>query len=108
MPRTPLRLAGPGQLTNAAVTKYTVPASTKTIIRHIHVTNPSGAAVTFTASIGADAAGTRIFDAYSLAAGSVLDHFCYYVMEAAEILQALAGTTLTLNFTADGDQYTLG
>ena len=114
MARTPLRLSGPGQLTNAAVTKYTVPAVTKTIVRHIHVENPSGSAVTFTMSIGADAAGTRIFDAYSIpaaAAGvtnSVFDHYCYYVLEAAEIIQAFAGTTLVLVLTIDGDQLTLG
>ncbi|MGH7182117.1 MAG: hypothetical protein ACREJN_09085 [Nitrospiraceae bacterium] len=108
MPRTPLRFAGPGQLTNAAVTKYTVPAVTLSIMRHIHVTNPSGAAVTFTMSIGADAAGTRIFDGYSIAAGAILDHFCYYVLQPAEIVQALASVTTTLNLTIDGDQYTLG
>lgn len=114
MPRTPKRLAGPAQVSNAAATKYTVPASTKTIIRHVHVQNPSGAAVTFTASIGADAAGTRIFDAYSIPAAAagvtanVLDHFCYYVLEAAEIFQAFAGTNNILTLTIDGDELTLG
>ena len=108
MARIPKRLAGPGQLTNVAVTKYTCPALTKTVIRHVHVSNPSGAPVTFTMSIGADAAGTRVFDALSIAAGSVLDHFCYYIVDAAEIVQALAGTTLTINFTMDGDEIVLG
>ena len=108
MARIPKRLAGPAQVSNAAATKYTVPALTKTIIRHIHLENPSGAAVTFTASIGADAAATRIFDAYSIAAGAVFDHFCYYVMEAAEIFQAFAGTNLILTLTIDGDEIVLG
>lgn len=108
MPRIAKRLAGPAQVSNAAATKYTVPALTKTIIRHIHIQNPSGAAVTFTASIGADAAGTRIFDAYSIAAGSVLDHFCYYVMDVAEIFQAFAGTNNILVLTIDGDESVLG
>lgn len=108
MPRIAKRLAGPAQVSNAAATKYTVPALTKTIIRHIHVQNPSGAAVTFTCSIGADAAATRIFDAYSIAAGSVLDHFCYYILDAAEILQALAGTNNILTLTIDGDESVLG
>lgn len=108
MPRIAKRLAGPAQVSNAAATKYTVPALTKTIIRHIHVQNPSGAAVTFTMSIGADAAATRIFDAYSIAAGSVLDHFCYYILDAAEILQAFAGTNLILTLTIDGDESVLG
>lgn len=108
MARIPKRLYGPAQLTNAAATKYTVPALTKTIIRHIHIENPSAAAVTFTMSIGADAAATRLFDAYSIAAGTILDHFCYYIMDVAEILQALAGTTLVLVITIDGDEIVLG
>mgnify|MGYP001584387667 FL=1 len=81
---------------------------TKTVVRHVHVQNPSGSAVTFTMSIGADAAGVRIFDAYSIAANTVLDHFCYYVVEAAEIIQALAGTTNILTLTIDGDELVLG
>lgn len=108
MARIPKRLAGPALVTNAAATKYTVPATTKTVVKHIHVQNPSGGAVTFTMSIGADAAGTRIYDALSLAAGAVLDTFCYYVLEAAEVVQALAGTTNVLTLTIDGDELVLG
>lgn len=98
------RMAGPAQVSNAAATKYTVAAGRRGIIRHIHVQNPSGSAVTFTASIGADAAGTRIFDAFSLGANAILDHFCYYVLEAAEIFQAFAGTNNILTLTIDGDE----
>jgi hypothetical protein len=108
MARIAKRLAGPAQVSNVAATKYTVPALTKTVIRHIHVQNPSGSAVTFTLSIGADAAATRLFDAYSLAANTVLDHFCYYVVDAAEIVQALAGTNNILTLTIDGDEIVLG
>lgn len=114
MARTPKRLAGPATVSNAAATKYTVPALTKTIIRHIHVQNPSGSPVTFTMSIGADAAGTRIIDAFSIpaaAAGvtaSVVDFFCYYVVDAAEIVQAFAGTNAVLTLTINGDEITLG
>lgn len=114
MAKTPKRLAGPALVSNAAATKYTVPALTKTILRHIHVQNPSGSPVTFTLSIGADAAGTRLLDAFSIpaaAAGvtaSVLDIWCYYVLDAAEIVQALAGTNNILTLTLDGDEITLG
>jgi len=108
MAKTAKRLAGPAQVSNSAATKYTVPASTKTIIRHIHVQNPSGSAVTFTMSIGADAAGTRIYDAYSIAAGGVLDHYCYLVVDAAEIVQAFAGTNNVLTLAIYGDELTLG
>lgn len=108
MPRTAKRLAGPLLITNSVITRYTVPASTKTIIRNIHIQNNSGSAATVTMSIGADAAGTRIFDAYSIPANSVLDHWCYYVLEAAEIVQTNAGTTNVLALTMDGDEITLG
>ena len=108
MARIPTRLAGPALVTNAAATKYTVPSVTKTIVRHVHVQNPSVSAVTFTMSIGADAAGTRLFDAYNIPAGTVLDHYCYYVLAAAEIIQALAGTTNILTLTIDGDEIVLG
>lgn len=108
MARIALRLAGPAQVSNAAATKYTVPAGTKTIVRHVHVQNPSAGVVTFTMSIGADGAATRLFDAYNIAAGAVLDHFCYYVLEAAEIIQALSGTNNVLTLTIDGDEIVLG
>lgn len=108
MARIAKRLAGPAQVSNVAATKYTVPALTKTVIRHIHLQNPSGLAVTFTASIGADAAATRIFDALSISASSVLDHFCYYVLDVGEIFQALAGTNNILTLTIDGDEIVLG
>ncbi len=108
MPRIAKRLHGPAQISGAAATKYTVPAVTKTIIRHIHVQNPSGAAVTLTMSIGADAAAVRLFDAFSIGANQVFDHFCYYIMDAAEILQAFAGTANILVLTIDGDESVLG
>lgn len=108
MARTPKRLAGPAQVSNAAATKYTVPSTTKTIVRHIHVSNTSAGAVNFTMSIGTDATGTRIFDAYPVAASTVLDHFCYYIVDAAEIIQAFGSVNNQLTLTIDGDEITLG
>jgi hypothetical protein len=107
MARIAKRLHGPAQVSNAAATKYTVPAVTKAIIRHVHIQNPSASAVTFTMSIGNDAAAVRLFDAYSIGAGQILDHFCYYVLEAAEVIQALAGTNNILVLTIDGDESVL-
>lgn len=114
MARTPKRLAGPAQVATGPTTIYTVPASTKTILRHIRVQNPSGSPVTFTLSIGASAAATRLFDAFSVPAAAagvsnnMFDHFCYHVMEAAEILQVAAGTNLILTIVVNGDELTLG
>lgn len=97
------RLTGPAQLTNAAATVYTAPAGIRAVVRHIHVSNPSGAAVDFTASIGLDAAGTRVFDAYSVPSKGVLDHYCIYALEPGEAMQALGSTTAVLVLTIDGD-----
>lgn len=108
MPRIATRLAGPALVSNAAATKFTVAANQKVIVRHIHVINPTGSAVAFTASIGADAAGTRIFDAYSIGAGQILDHFGIYVLEETEIFQAFANTNNVLVLTIDGDTCVLG
>lgn len=72
------------------------------------VTRFSGPSLVITMSIGADAAGTRISDTYSIAAGQVLDHWCYYVLSAIEIIQALARTTNILTLTIDGDLAILG
>jgi predicted amidohydrolase len=108
MSTTNKRLAGPAQVSNAAATKYTVPASTTTILQHIHVFNPSGAAVGFTMSIGTDAAGTRLYDAYSIGAGQQLDMFVRIVLTAAEIVQAFASTTNVLTLTLTGQEITPG
>lgn len=108
MAKIPTRLAGPAQLTAAAATKYTVPALTKTIVKTIHFYNADTVARAVTLSIGADAAGTRIYDAFSIAAGAELDRFCYYVLDVGEIIQAFADVTLKVTLTLDGDQIVLG
>lgn len=108
MPRIAIRLAGPALVSNAAATKFTVAASEKYIVKHIHVINPTGSAATFTASIGADAAATRIFDAYTIGSNSVFDHYCMYPMDAAEIFQAFSGTNNVLNLTISGERSVLG
>jgi len=98
------RVHGPAAVSNAAATKYTVGSGLRAVIRHIHVSNTSAGAVNFTASIGADAAGTRIFDAYPIAANAVLDHYCAYQMAAAEILQALGSVNNQLVLTIDAEE----
>ena len=104
MARIAKRLAGPALVSNAAATKYTVPTSVRTIVRHIHISNPTGSSVDFTLSIGADAAATRLFDGFPISPDSVVDHFCYYVLTAAEIIQAFAGTNNVITLTIDGDE----
>jgi hypothetical protein len=107
MATTNKRLSGPAALTNAAATKYTVPAATVTILQHIHVTNPTGASITFTMSIGADAAGVRIYDAVAIPAGSMIDTFSKYVLNAGEIVQAFSSSTSAV-LTLNGQELTAG
>jgi len=107
MARIATRLHGPALVSNTAATKFTVAANEKNIVRHIHVSNPTVSAVAFTASIGTDAAGTRIFDALSIPAASVFDHFGLYVLEETEIFQAFAGTNNVLTLTIDGERSVL-
>lgn len=108
MPRTPTRIHGPAQVSNAASTKYTVPASNKLVIRRIHVYNPGAGTVNFTMSIGSDAAAVRIFDAYPVLEDVPLDAYGPYTLEAAEIIQALGSVNNQLVLTIDADLYTLG
>lgn len=107
MPRNPKRLRH-GPIDSTAETVYTVPASTRTIVRHIHVQNPGPTAATFTLSIGADGATTRIFDAVSIPANDYLDHWCYYVLEATEVMDADSSVDDLMILTIDGDEYTAG
>lgn len=107
MASTPKRLYGPAQPGNTTATRYTVPALTKTVVRHIHVSNPTGGAVTLTLSVGADAAAVRLFDGYSIPAGSTYDWWGYLVIDAAEIIAAHASAATSLTVTINGDERTL-
>lgn len=100
----PKRMSGPAQVSNAAATKYTTPTGRIAVVRNIHISNPSASAVTFTMSIGADAAATRVFDALSIPANSVYDSFAPLVLNAGELIQALAGTTNILTLTINGEE----
>lgn len=102
------RLAGPGLLSAAAVTKYTVPASTVGYLTQIHVANVTGTDATFTLSVGADAAGTELYTAVRIPANQSVDFYFSpaIALVAAEIVQALSGTANALNLTLLGYETT--
>ena len=99
---TAKRLSGPALLTGSAATVYTVPASTTTVLRNIHVCNETGTAATLTMSIGTDGAGKRLFMGFSVAANDVLDWSGAIVMAAAEVIQAFSGTASALTLVVSG------
>lgn len=100
---TPKRFSGPQFLTNAPVTQYTCPESTIAVIKRMRVSNPSGGAINFKLSLGADAANTRLYDVDIPANGS-LDVFGPFTLEDGQIVQAYAGTTNTLVLEIDGSE----
>lgn len=108
MPRTASRIYGPALIATGPATVYTVPALTKAVLRAIHVMNQTGTAATFTMSIGADGATTRIFATYSIAANAPYDSFVPFTVDAAEIITLSSGTNNALGITIMADLYTLG
>lgn len=104
MARVPKRLHGPAHVA-AMATKYTTPAQTRTIVRQIHGYNPSKRRhVLLTITIGQDGASKRIYDAYPVQPDGELDRFCYYVLEAGEVIQAGAEPPGVLTLTIGGDE----
>lgn len=100
MPDTLKRLAGPLALTATSATIYTVPASTTTSLRNIHVVNTTAGSLNFTMSIGVDAAGTRIYDALVIPAKSALAWDGLMVLTTTETVRAYGsatGLTITLS-----------
>lgn len=72
------------------------------------VINPEGGSSrTYTCSIGADAAGTRIRDAKTIAAG--VEHTIYgpLTMEATEVFAAHASAASAVVMIVDGEEQTI-
>lgn len=93
---------GPTALTAAAVTQRTVPGATTFVLRNIHVANVVAVPATFRISIGADAAGTRIFHDELVPAGMSFDWSGFMPVAATEIIQAYASAAASLTLTIGG------
>lgn len=89
------RLFGPAALSGSAQTKYTAPLG-GTLITRVHVFNPTGSAQTLTISIGTDAAGTRLYDAYQIGAHAAFDVWASTMLNAGEVVQAFASAALVM------------
>ena len=76
------------------------------VVKHIHIANKAAGAVTFSlwlGATGANTAGTELFSAHSVAAGSEFDHYCNLKMTSTDFLVggASAGTSLTIVVTGE-------
>lgn len=90
------RLAGPVVGSAAEATLYTVPSSTTTVLRDLSVTNTTTSRQTFKLTIGADAAGTRIYHDVPVDPGVPFEWAGFRVLNAAETLRWNAPATLTI------------
>jgi len=107
MPKIPKRIVGPTQLAASTATLYTVPASTRTVIRKIWIHNPEGGSSrTYTFGIGADAAGTRLRDAKTIAVGETVEVYGPFTLEAAETFRGHASAATALVIVVDGEEST--
>ena len=89
---TPKRMVGPKQLANSDTLEYTAPAG-GAVVRMCRFENPTTGDITVTASVGADAAGTRFYDAYTIPANSIFSEPLNIPLTNGETLRLHANTT---------------
>ena len=103
MANTLKRISGPAYLAAAAANIYTPPASTiLTVIRHIHIANVTGGAVTFSLYVGAtagSAGGTELFKTFTVAANGTFDYYCNQYMASTDFLSGLASAAILIRPT---------
>lgn len=91
MANTPKRMVGPKQLAGSATTEYTAPAGgsgvVTAVIRMVRFSNPTATDRTVTVSVGADAAGVRFYDAYTIPANSIFSEPLNIPLTNAEVVQ---------------------
>lgn len=101
MANTPKRMVGPKQLANSATTEYTAPLG-GAVIRMARFQNTDTVDRTVTASIGADAAGTRFYNAFTIPAGTIFSEPLNIPMTNGEILQMSASVASVMNTIVSG------
>ena len=77
------------------------------VIKHLHVTNKTGTAATFTlylGATGANAAGTELFVAQSVAANASFDWYGNLKMTSTDFLVGGSGTATALTIVGEGEQ----
>lgn len=77
------------------------------VVRHIHISNKTGGAVTFSLWLGAtggNVAGTELFTGYSVAANSCFEYYCALKMVSTDFLVGGAGAGASLTITIEGER----
>lgn len=105
---TAKKLFDPTFLTGSAATYYTVPGSTRTIIKKLTLTNTDSVTRTVTIYLvpsgGSAAASNVILSAQGITAGETYEVFVAegQTLAAGDTIQALASTTSVVNMQASG------
>lgn len=86
-----------GAASTNSTTLYTVPASTKTVVTNIIITNTAGSAATFDLSLG----GVQLANDVTVAANSIASFDIKQVLDPTETIAGLASAT-TVNFHISG------
>ena len=110
MAATAKRLFGPVQLTAAAVTQYTVPASTKCRVTELLACNAGTVDVTLTVhfviSGGSAGATNKVIAGLIIAVGQTVPFPLNTVLEAGDFISALAGAINSINLMGSGLEIT--
>ena len=106
---TSKRLVGPVALSSTYTTNVFNASSALiySVIRHIHVTNKTGAAVSFRLYIGAtgaNAAGTELFYDQPVQGFASFDYYGALYMASTDFLVGGASAATSLTITIEGDQ----
>ena len=104
------RLAGPVAMSNTLTTNIynNTSALIYDIIKHIHIANKTAGAVTFSlwlGATGANAAGTELFTAVTIAANSTFDWYGNLKMLSTDFLVGGASAATSLTITVMGESY---
>jgi hypothetical protein len=103
----PARIFGPALVATGPTTVFTAASTERVRNIYVWVSNPTAAAVNYTLSIGADAAGTRVIGTNATVgncAANSTQIFGPFVVHPSEIITASASTTNVLNHSAVGDR----
>lgn len=102
----PARIFGPALVATGPATVFTAAANERVRNIYVWVSNPTASAVSYTLSIGADAAGTRVIGTNTVPniPANSTQQFGPFVVHPSEIITASAGTNNVLNHSAVGDR----